>query len=84
MALSDYIRIGWVLNLCLWNCNRCHAVVTDREMHDAWHAELAAHSHHVPRVIGGPGVGESVFRSAGQTHDMGPRPSITTAKPDPS
>jgi hypothetical protein len=45
MALTDYTRIGWVHQLCLWNCRRCHSVVTDRELHDDWHEAHASHGH---------------------------------------
>lgn len=40
MSLNNYTRIGWVHNLCLFNCDRCHSVVSDRELHDQSHDQV--------------------------------------------
>lgn len=56
MALADYSRIGWVHDLCLWNCNRCHSAVTDRELHDDWHDKIENHGHPYAACYGSGGT----------------------------
>jgi hypothetical protein len=71
MALTDYVRLGWAFHLCLWNCSRCQAVVTDRELHDEWHEKIENHGHAYAAAYGPGGQWDTT---------TGPVPAKTMAE----